>query len=75
GFTAQSVVLSPEMKEKGYWRVIDTTAYQAIEQGVVLLKAAKDREEMARKFYQFLFSPKAKDILTTFGYTTVNRTQ
>lgn len=68
GFTAMSVVLSPEMKDKGKWIEIDKSTYTPIEQGVVVVKHNEHSNKSAIKFYEFLFSEKAKDILTNFGY-------
>lgn len=68
GFTAKSVVLSPNIKGKGEWVAIDTSLHSPILQGIVLLKADAARLEAARQFKEFLFSPKGKEILTTFGY-------
>lgn len=69
GFTAKSVVLSPEMKGKGNWADIDETDYTPIAQGAVMLKHSGSHDGDAQKFYHFLFSPKAKDILQNFGYS------
>ncbi len=67
GFTAQSIVLSPAMKGKGKWIEVDTTSYQPIEQGIVVLKGIKVEE--AKRFYNFLFSKDAQEILRNFGYS------
>lgn len=69
GFTAKSVVLSPKMKSKGKWIEVNPKSYSPIAQGVVILKQNKTLEADARKFYEFLFSAKAKKILQDFGYT------
>ncbi len=68
GFTAMSVVLSPKMKEKGKWLEIDPGTYRTIDQGVVMLKKEGKGTKNARKFYDFLFSPEAKQILKDYGY-------
>ncbi len=70
GFTAKSVVLSSEMKDKGYWIEIDTTSYSPIAQGVVLLKKSKGQNfKEAEQFYKYLFSEKAKNIFKKYGYS------
>jgi molybdate transport system substrate-binding protein len=70
GFTAKSVVLSPEMKDKGYWIEIDTTSYSPIAQGVVLLKKSKEQNyKEAEQFYKYLFSEKAKSVFIKYGYS------
>lgn len=68
GFTAKSVVLSPEMKGKGKWIDIDEADYSPIAQGVIIIKHGETVNEDAKKFYDFLFSPEAKKILENYGY-------
>lgn len=68
GFTAMSVVLSPEIKGQGQWVEIDRALYPPIEQGIVVIKQGGEREANALKFYDFLFSEKAHQILEAFGY-------
>jgi molybdate transport system substrate-binding protein len=69
GFTAKSIVISKEMQGKGKWVELNTQHYPPIEQSAVLLQHAKQSNEtVARKFYNFLFSVKAKAIYTKFGY-------
>jgi len=70
GFTSKSVVLTKKMKGVGNWIEIDSTLYSPIAQGVVILKSKKSELEKATKFYNFLFSSKAKEILNNFGYST-----
>ncbi|MDO6738535.1 molybdate ABC transporter substrate-binding protein [Wenyingzhuangia sp. 2_MG-2023] len=65
GFTAMSVVLSPNAKNKGVWIEIPTTQYHPIEQGIVLLKK---HHVDAQRFYDFVFSNKAKETLKEYGY-------
>ena len=68
GFTAKAVVLSPDLKDKGYWHQVDTSFYHPIHQGAILIKQKDGPKTEARAFYQFLFSPQAKEILKNFGY-------
>ncbi|MDN3669813.1 molybdate ABC transporter substrate-binding protein [Echinicola jeungdonensis] len=68
GFTAMSVVLSPEMKGKGKWLEIDPSTYRSIDQGVVLLKKEGKDIKDAQLFYDFLFSSEAHKILNDYGY-------
>ncbi|MCF6296693.1 MAG: molybdate ABC transporter substrate-binding protein [Flavobacteriaceae bacterium] len=70
GFTAKSVVLSPNIKGKGTWVDIDSSYYSLIEQGIVILKNRPSQINNAQKFYNFLLSAKAKEILNKFGYST-----
>ncbi|MDX1906419.1 MAG: molybdate ABC transporter substrate-binding protein [Bacteroidia bacterium] len=65
GFTALSVVQSPEMQGKGRWIEVDSATYAPIWQGVVVLKR---HPEQAQAFQDFLFSPEARQILESFGY-------
>ena len=69
GFTAKSVVLAPNMKEKGKWVEVDKDAYEPIAQGVIILKYAEQHNlSAAQKFYEFLFSEQAKEIYQKYGY-------
>lgn len=69
GFTAKSVVLSPQMKNQGKWIEIDPSQYSDIQQGALLLKSEeKQVSKNAREFYEFLFSAKAKTIFEKYGY-------
>ena len=69
GFTAKSVVMSPSMKGKGIWKEVNSKAYKQIEQGCVILKYGfMNHKKEAEKFYKFLFSDKAKNILLKYGY-------
>lgn len=68
GFTAKSVLLSTKMKGEGKWITLNDDSYSPISQGIVLIKTRNSKNEEARKFYNFLFSTKAKGILETYGY-------
>ncbi|WP_432721240.1 molybdate ABC transporter substrate-binding protein [Jeongeupia wiesaeckerbachi] len=69
GFTAKSVVISNEMQGKGRWLEIPPTAYEPIAQRAALLKYSNDHDTAdAKRFYQFLFSPKAQEIFKQAGY-------
>ncbi len=68
GFTALSVVLSPKLKGKGSWMVVDTSYYNPLEQGIVTIKRENGNTAGATKFYEYIFSSEAKDILKDFGY-------
>ena len=69
GFTAQSVVLAPEMKGKGKWVLVNDSDYKPISQGAVVIKQSDGNSQQANKFYNFLFSNEAKIILKDFGYS------
>ncbi len=68
GFTAKSVVMSPEMQGKGRWIDIDKKAYTPIEQGAVVLKHANGNKTDADAFYNYIYSAKAQNILKKYGY-------
>jgi len=69
GFTSLSTVLSPAMVNKGKWILIDTIYYSPIQHTVVLLKHSEDNNENSKKFYDFIFTQKAQEILKKFGYS------
>jgi molybdate transport system substrate-binding protein len=68
-FTAKSVVLDSAISNKGKWIEVNPQWYNPIAQGVIVTKQS-DAAQMsaANKFYQFLFSKKAKDIFKKYGY-------
>ena len=70
GFTALSVILAPEMKGKGYYTIVDSTSYKPIAQAALLLRHSDNspKKETSQKFYDFLFSQKAKAIFKKYGY-------
>jgi molybdate transport system substrate-binding protein len=69
GFTAKSVVLSSEMKDKGKWVDLDLKTYSPIEQAAVILKHGTETNKAAsEKFYNYLYSKTGKDIFKKFGY-------
>lgn len=70
GFTALSVILAPEMKGKGQYTIIDSTSYKPIAQAALLLRHSDNspKKETSQKFYDFLFSKKAKAIFKKYGY-------
>ena len=69
GFTAKSIVLSNEVHGKGTWIDVDRKAYNPIRQGAVILKHGNEtNRDAAQKFYDYLYSQKAKNILKKYGY-------
>ncbi|MEA3512937.1 MAG: molybdate ABC transporter substrate-binding protein, partial [Campylobacterota bacterium] len=70
GLIAKSSLFSPQMKKfikDIHWIGVDNKLYTPINQGVVLLKKAKNNRN-ANDFYRFIVSKKAKKILNEFGY-------
>ncbi len=68
GFTAKSVVLSPDVMGKGRWIEIDPSLYSPIEQGVVMVNQHPEKLDKARLFKAFLFGEQGQSILTQYGY-------
>ncbi len=66
GFTTKAVVLSPKMKEVGSWAELDPGTYSPIAQAVVIVR--NENSKLSNQFFNFLFSPEAKEILQKFGY-------
>jgi molybdate transport system substrate-binding protein len=57
------------MKGKGTWVEVDSTLYDPIAQGAVILKYGEDNNpESSRKFFAFMYSKKGREILAKFGY-------
>lgn len=69
GFSAKSIVVAPEMAGKGKWIELPAESYEPIAQGVVILKHGSETNgDAARKFYGFVQSAKAREILAKNGY-------
>jgi molybdate transport system substrate-binding protein len=69
GFSAKSIVMTPEVAGRGTWVEVPAQSYQPIAQGMVILKhGAGTHGEEARKFYNFILSEKARAIFTNTGY-------
>lgn len=69
GFSAKSIVIAPEMAGKGKWIEVPAESYEPIAQGVVILKHGSETNgDAARKFYGFVQSAKAREILAKNGY-------
>jgi len=70
GFTALSVVLSPQMKGKGQWINPDPASYEPIAQGMVVIRREGVSNKSGMAFRDFVVSDRAKEILAQFGYFT-----
>jgi molybdate transport system substrate-binding protein len=69
GFTAKSVVVSPEMKGQGKWVDLPKESYQPIAQGIVVLKHGEQiNPKVAQQFHDFVLSAKSRAILQRYGY-------
>lgn len=69
GITAQSIVLSPEMKQKGRYMNIDHHTYDPIAQGMVIIDDNNPDYSKEILLSNFLTSDPAKKILRRYGYT------
>lgn len=67
GFTTQSLVKDPANQTKLYWTLVDAKSYAPIEQGMVILKQSANKNS-AQKFYTYMQSARAKNILKKYGY-------
>lgn len=65
GFTALSLAKSPEIAKQTHYVLLDDKLYEPIMQRMILMKGAPQE---AIDLYQFMQSPKAKEILTKYGY-------
>jgi len=69
GITAKSVVLSPKMRGVGEYEEIESSFYDPVLQGAVVLKhAKKSGMKEAKAFYDFIFGEEAKEIFKKYGY-------
>lgn len=69
GFTAKSVVLSPDMEGQGKWVDTDAKAYSPIVQGLVITRYGREHHPAAsERFFNFMLSPAAREVLTRYGY-------
>lgn len=69
GLTAKSLVIAPEMKGRGKWIDVPPSAYNPIAQGAVVLQyGLKTHPYAAKRFFEYLYSIKARKILADFDY-------
>ena len=68
GFTAQAVVLSPQLRDTGQWVLLPQSSYSPIAQGILILNNEEDRLKNALKFYTFLKGETGQQILGKYGY-------
>lgn len=69
GFTAKSVVVSPEMKNQGKWVELPKESYRPIAQGIVVLRhGRRTNGQLAQQFHDFVLSGTARGILQRYGY-------
>lgn len=70
GFIAKSSLYSPKMKrfkKDIHWVEVDSSLYTPINQGLVILRRTKSKDE-AQAFFNFIQSKSAKSIFKRYGY-------
>jgi molybdate transport system substrate-binding protein len=67
GFVALSLVLAPNLKDKGHWTEVPPTLFAPLEQCAVITSHGAPNPASAR-YIAFLRSPAARGILEQFGY-------
>ena len=68
GFVALSALKSEKLKEwQNTYKAIDSSLYEPISQGMIKLKNSQN-SELAKRFYDFILSNKAKEIFKKYGY-------
>jgi molybdate transport system substrate-binding protein len=67
GIIALSLALAPPMKAVGRYWEIPATGHQTLEQGAVILKAAKNVER-AKAFLDFLKASDGKRVMSSYGF-------
>jgi molybdate transport system substrate-binding protein len=68
-FTALSVVLAPELAQKGHYLRLDPATYPPLAQGMIITRYGEEQHPTAAQaFFQFVFSPEGQEILRQFGY-------
>jgi molybdate transport system substrate-binding protein len=68
GLIALSHALAPAMKDKGRYWTVPLDAYPTLNQAAVVLAKSK-QQDAARKFLDFLRSPEATSLLTSYGFS------
>ncbi len=67
GIVALSLVLSPNMKDKGRYAEVPAADYPPIEQACVILSSSKNKEA-AKQFLAFLKTAAVGDLLRSYGF-------
>jgi molybdate transport system substrate-binding protein len=68
GLIALSHALAPAMKDKGRYWVVPLDAYPTLNQAAVVLLRSK-QQDAARKFLEFLRTPEATSLLSSYGFS------
>jgi molybdate transport system substrate-binding protein len=67
GIVALSLAMSPNMKDKGRYAEVPADSYPAIEQGCVIVKTSKKKDD-ARAFLEFMKSGAAAELMKRYGF-------
>jgi molybdate transport system substrate-binding protein len=68
GLIALSHALAPALKDKGRYWIVPPDSYRALNQAAVVLSRSK-RKDAARRFLEFLRTPEATSLLTSYGFS------
>jgi molybdate transport system substrate-binding protein len=68
GLIALSHALAPALKDKGRYWTVPLDAYPTLNQAAVVLSRSK-KQDAARKFLEFVHSPEATSLLTSYGFS------
>ncbi len=68
GLIALSHALAPALKNKGRYWAVPLDAYPTLNQAAVVLSRSK-QQDAARNFLEFLRSPEATSLLTSYGFS------
>jgi molybdate transport system substrate-binding protein len=67
GVIALSIALSPEMKGKGKYYIVDSKLYPQIVQAAVVLKSSQ-KKQTAQRFLEFVKSPTISALMKQYGF-------
>jgi len=68
GLIALSHALAPAMKDKGRYWTVPLDVYPTLNQAAVVLSRSK-QQEAARRFLEFVRSPEASSLLSSYGFS------
>jgi molybdate transport system substrate-binding protein len=68
GLIALSHALAPAMKDKGHYWTVPLDAYPTLNQAAVVLTKSK-QQEAARKFLDYMKTPEATVLLSSYGFS------
>jgi len=68
GLIALSHALAPAMKDKGRYWTVPLDAYPTLNQAAVVLSKSK-QQDAARRFLEYVRSPEATSLLTSYGFS------